>query len=342
MSHPDDGLLQEFLDGELPAADAAVVRAHIAGCAPCTAALADLRVVQSEADAIVSRLDLDPPLHPPVKAANDARRTGTPSLRLLGLAASAVLVAGTSWVLWRSPAVQPLGTRDESAPAPVQSVPAREQQEVPAVGARADADAGQGAKATDAPVQKDLAPPIAPRQAEKKEADDESRRANANPTTAPSPAARMAAPPAAPPRLLSGAAQGSGTVTTVADAETRLGVRLRTISGLTPVAVELLPPAADSLPAVRQRYVVSGVPVTLVQQVVPVTPRDEVSTKAHDSAPYVDGVAVQPGSRGNGFVTAESGGVQPVTRTWEAWGSLFQIRGALPADSIDALVRRVR
>ena len=33
MSHPDEGVLQELLDGELAPADAAAVRAHLAGCA---------------------------------------------------------------------------------------------------------------------------------------------------------------------------------------------------------------------------------------------------------------------------------------------------------------------
>ena len=132
-------------------------------------------------------------------------------------------------------------------------------------------------------------------------------------------------------------------MTTVAEAEARLGTRLRTISGLTPVSVEMLPVAADSLLAVRQRYVVSGVPVTLIQASVIPAARDEVTTRERDAARYVDGVAAQPGNRGNGFVASgESGGVQPASRSWGAWGSLFQLRGALPADSIDALMKRVK
>ena len=41
-------------------------------------------------------------------------------------------------------------------------------------------------------------------------------------------------------------------------------------------------------------------------------------------------------------VVADSAGVPPASRTWEAWGSLFQLRGALPTDSIDALMKRVK
>jgi len=41
MSHPDEGILQELLDGELPPSDAAAVRAHLAGCVPCAVLLRD-------------------------------------------------------------------------------------------------------------------------------------------------------------------------------------------------------------------------------------------------------------------------------------------------------------
>ena len=108
------------------------------------------------------------------------------------------------------------------------------------------------------------------------------------------------------------------------------------------MSVEVLPVAADSLPTVRQRYVVSGVPVLLVQQALP-APRDEVTAKAREPVPYVEDARIQAAGRTNGIASvADSAGAQPAGRTWEAWGSLFQLQGALPADSIDALMKRVK
>ena len=66
---------------------------------PCAVILRDLAGTQSEADAIVARLPLDPPLRAPGARASARRPI---NLRVIGLAASAVLVAGTSWMLLRS------------------------------------------------------------------------------------------------------------------------------------------------------------------------------------------------------------------------------------------------
>lgn len=367
MSHPDEGVLQELLDGELPAADAAAVRAHLAGCVPCAVILRDLGATQAEADAIVARLPLDPPL---VRPASRTRPRRAMNLRAIGLAASVVLVAGTSWLLLRSPGDAYLrGSKDSSAGRAL-PMPGEERQEVPATtpvvpppaalapaaGARTERSDDQREKAKQAPQEADApaAPPAAKdlasqavqqpgKEAEKKEAADEARRANeARPAGAPAPIARVA-PPAAAARLTLGAAKApDGTPITVADAEARMGTRLRTISGLTPISVEMLPVAADSLLAVRQRYVVDGVAVTLVQQSTRPVAGEAAGSKARDAVPYVDGVAVQPGNRGNGFVASESGGARPASRAWAAWGSLFLLRGDLPADSIDALMKRVK
>ena len=127
MSHPDDGVLQELLDGELAPADEAVVRAHIAGCAPCTTALAELKAIQAEADTIVSRLDLDPPL--PVRQVRPARPARR-DFRMLGLAASAVLVAGTSWLLFRSPNAAQRREAADTVSGIALPLPAQEREEV--------------------------------------------------------------------------------------------------------------------------------------------------------------------------------------------------------------------
>jgi len=309
MSHPDEGVLQELLDRELAPADEAVVRAHVAGCAPCTTALAALEAMRADADAIVSRLDLDPPLA--VRPVHRARRA-RPDLRMLGLAASAVLVAGTSWLLFRSPnaAQRPEGADTSSGI--ILPLPAPEREEVAATTASAPRDMGS------------VATP-----AEKKEAGDEADRLVMAPEANAARPATAMAPPAAAARLAADAPPPA--YTTVAGAEARLGTKVRTIAGLTPVSVEVLPLTADSLLAVRQRYVVSGVPVVLVQQVSTAVP--------HHMGDVKDLPEDRPGSD---YASGGLAGAQPASRTWEAWGSLFQLRGALSADSIDALMKRVR
>ena len=126
MSHPDEGVLQELLDGELAPADAAVIRAHLAGCASCAAALQELEAMQTQADAIVARLPLDPPLVQPVPGTGPRRV----SLRMIGLAASVVLVAAP-WMLLRSNEVAYLRPANDSAAGLALPMPS-ERQEVPA------------------------------------------------------------------------------------------------------------------------------------------------------------------------------------------------------------------
>lgn len=272
MSHPDEGVLQELLDGELAPADEAVVRAHIAGCTPCTDALAALKAAQLEADAIVSRLVLEPPLR------RTARRPW-PNLRLLGLAASAVLVAGTSWLLLRSPASAGGGYRSgaDTSSGVVLPMPGAERQEVAA-------------------------------------------------TTPAAPAARSANAVVALDEV--------AATTTIADAEARVGGRLLTIAGLTPQTVEVEQLASDSVPRVRQTYVVDGVPVVLVQYRAAHAPagsalvaRDEMTQKQRAAEPEKKDAAT----------------AAPLQlRSWQSGQMLFQLQGALPADSLDALMQRVR
>ena len=352
MSHPDEGILQELLDGELPPADAAAVRAHLAGCIPCAVILRDLGATQAEADAIVARLPLEPPL---AKPATRGRPRRTINLRLIGLAASAVLVAGTSWMLLRPARDYALrGSNDSSAG--LAPMPTEERQEVPATtpsappapaaGARADRNAGLPEKAKQAPLEKKVA--VAPAPAAKmtdasgvKDIASPAGRDNAaRQTDAKTEMMSRVAPPAAAARLSVGASIASeGTVTTAADAEARIGTRLRTISGLTPASVEMVPHAADST-AVRQRYLVGGVTVVLVQ-VSPVPARDELTLKPREPA-YDVTLQRQPENRGCGFIDDCGTGPKPTIRVWEAWGSLFELGGALPADSIDALMKRVK
>jgi len=277
MSHPDEGVLQELLDGELAPADEAVVRAHIAGCTPCTDALAALKAAQLEADAIVSRLVLEPPLR------RTARRPW-PNLRLLGLAASAVLVAGTSWLLLRSPASAGGGYQSgaDTSSGVVLPMPGAERQEVAA-------------------------------------------------TTPAAPAARSANAVVARDEVTTAA-------TAMTDAEARVGGRLLTIAGLTPQSVEVEQLASDSVPRVRQTYVVDGVPVVLVQSRATRAPAG-TALRAGD-APTAKQRVVEPEKKETG--RAEGAAAPLQLRSWQSGQMWLQLQGALPADSLDALMKRVR
>jgi hypothetical protein len=287
MSHPDDGVLQELLDGELAPADEVVVRAHIAGCAPCTTALAELKAIQLEADGIVTRLDLDPPLRRPgARTQPGARRL---NLRVLGLAASAVLVAGTSWVLLRQPRHYKLAPGADDRSGVVLPLPSEERVEIPAT--TSVTPAAPPAPGAGAETKKDALEPAKPRA-------DAPRRQEE---------------------------QEAGALAEVLDAEQRLGARLLGIAGLTPQSVEV---TSDTPPVARQRYLVGGVTVVLVQQAMPTddlkaeAPRDEVTSKQR------------------GLASADAR--EPVRRYWKTGGNLMLLEGALPPDSIDALMKRVR
>ena len=130
MSHPDDGQLHALVDGELSAAEAAELEAHFQTCAECRHRMDEARALLGVSDRIVSALDL-----PPRAVAPGARRPRFDP-RLLGLAASAMLVVTVGWlVLGRSPDVA--GMRADSEATPVIE---------PTVGAAPSRDAGPAAK----------------------------------------------------------------------------------------------------------------------------------------------------------------------------------------------------
>jgi hypothetical protein len=335
MSHPDDGVLQELLDGELAAADEAAVRAHLASCAACTALLEELRVTQVEATSIVSRLELNPPLR---RAA--PRRTGLRrgNLRLLGLAASTVLVAGTSWLLLRtSPgASRALYRVGDSGANALLEMPPEERD--------------QASAATPAPAAAPAVPTNTPAAADERKA-----LADASPVVsgkdAPRPRRKeeTAAPAANRPSDAVVAQSVPAPSLTVADAEARLGWKVRTIEGLTPQSVELVQVAPDSASGVRQRYQVGRAAVVLVQQAVA---SDEMISTRGGRADEAAGARPADGKpagealkrdRAQGLTAGKvaAGSIKP-TRVWRSGGLRFELSGALPADSLDALMRRVR
>ena len=340
MSHPDEGLLQELLDGELAPADEAVVRAHLAACAACVALLEELRVTQAEAASIVSRLELDPPLRRAAPRRAGIRRG---NLRLLGLAASTMLVAGTSWLLFRTSPGAGHVDRLAGDSGRVDVGTPREERDQPAAGAPAPAAVAApvpttGQVAADEKKAKAGPAPLAPGQSRFRR------------TLKEEPAARVASPAPA------GAANTAPPSLTVAEAESRLGWKVRTIAGLRPQSVELMPSVPEGVPGaasgVRQRYMVGGVPVVLVQQVVARPEENQVSKSAGRAAELTSkqqpvtadhAMAEQAKDQPEGVATRAAPAPAALSiRSWDAAGVRFELEGALPADSLEALMRRVR
>jgi len=96
MSHPDDGQLHALVDGELSPAEAAAIDAHVLRCDACRVRLDDARALLGESDRIVARLDLEPR-----RASKAVRGRTGPDYRVLGLAASALLVVTVGFLVLR-------------------------------------------------------------------------------------------------------------------------------------------------------------------------------------------------------------------------------------------------
>ena len=284
MSHPDEGVLQELLDGELAPAEAAVIRIHLAGCASLRRRIAGTGRMQAEADAIVARLPLDPPLEQlalrgagpaacqpaHARAGRQCRARGRDFVDALPISQPGRLFPGkrtTRPRAWRCRCRCQARSGRRSRPPRVRRRRLHQQPAPTAGGADQDESAKQATP-----------------QGEKKEKDAGGIRESELTPGQPRTARGWRDAAAESFRRLPSAQRTPSTATTVAGAEARLGTRLRTISGLTPVSVEVLPVAADSLLTVRQRYVVGGVTVLLVQQALP-APRDEVTSKANEPVP---------------------------------------------------------
>jgi hypothetical protein len=100
MRHPDDGLIEEYLDGELAAEGRGGLEAHAAGCDACRERIEAARATRSEADGLVALLgepaprpgtgDLPASLRPPVRRPL--------RWRTLAWAASVMMAAGLGYV----------------------------------------------------------------------------------------------------------------------------------------------------------------------------------------------------------------------------------------------------
>ena len=124
MQHPDEGTIHSWLDGALPAEDAAILESHVATCQSCAAAVAEARGFIAASSRILTALDDVP--RGVVPAVPQKRR----DLRVFWRAAAAMLVvAGGSLVVMREggpDASIPASTKDSAAapmvsPAPVEA-----------------------------------------------------------------------------------------------------------------------------------------------------------------------------------------------------------------------------
>ena len=166
MSHPDDGQLHALVDGELSPVAAAELQAHLAKCPPCRQRLDEARELLGETDRIVATLVV-----PPRAAGPTGVRHARFDHRLLGLAASALLVVTTGWLVLRprlapDPALPtgdvvaaraPVAAQPESTPTPAERRGAPLRKDAPtsaasnekAQGVTAAADASREEKKTD-------------------------------------------------------------------------------------------------------------------------------------------------------------------------------------------------
>jgi hypothetical protein len=99
MQHPDEGMIHTWLDGELPAEEAAALGAHVATCDQCKAAVVEARGFIAASSRIVGALDNVPGGVIPI--AKPAKRMwySSPQFRA---AAAVVVVAGASLLVMRT------------------------------------------------------------------------------------------------------------------------------------------------------------------------------------------------------------------------------------------------
>ena len=60
--HVEEGTIHAWLDGEVPAREAATIEAHVASCAACAAAVAEARGLMAASSRILGALDEVPGL----------------------------------------------------------------------------------------------------------------------------------------------------------------------------------------------------------------------------------------------------------------------------------------
>lgn len=263
MPHLDDGVLHAMVDGEIPSAELVAVQAHLAGCEPCRARLAEARAFATEARVLVEQVEPPGAGRQGGEAAGrlDGRAAGRQggglgSWRRLAWAASVVLAVGLGYQTGRRADGPTGGEIVAVAPAPpaAAEAPAERPSPPPTNRATPIPVASNEARAEEPPVEMKASAP-----APVVTADAAARREVAEPSA---PAAATAGRPTIAAKELSGLAAGERmalrrqaldeadgyTETGFAEAMALLGGRLRLIDGLVPERLE------RSGPSVRVTY----------------------------------------------------------------------------------------
>ena len=319
MSHPDEGVLQAYLDGELDAAEVAQLRSHLESCDACRAALQEQREFFNEASTLVDRLVLDPPVRIPV-----ARRRSWWKSPAVGIAASLALALSTAVLLWRPSSLS--RDSDPLAPAQLQS---REL-------AKDEADAAAPAPAT-------IPAPAAP---EKRKDTFRLRSGTGTATTSTVERKEMPAALAVPAEELprdevaskqqveaevpvQGRREALHEAPAAAGAMAAADTRVPRALGIEGQAAQAIVTSGDTL---RTAYLIGGTTVVLEQR-RPGATQDSPAARAM-AAPKARGPARAQGP-------AESPGSVQVYR-WKLGEEELVLRGALPVDSLAALAKLVR
>jgi len=354
MSHVDDGRFAAYLDGETDHTETTEIREHTEACANCRARLDDLRRVREQARAIlrssapVSRQApalAELAARARVRESEAAQRRQLGQLRRFAWAASVVLAVAVGWYA-REASFRPRAetvprgavSLDTAAPLVVSGEPAEVRRSVS--GELASGAGGGTRVAAPAPALRDeaksvrMAPPPEPdpRAEADRLAQREPRLEIAPPAAAPQ--ARQAAPPE-----LAGAANEPEPWTPVdlGRATAALGQPPLIVPGL-----ELLGYAthADQQGAVRVTQQLGDEVLELIQvadagqlerAAAEVRAADAPAARGRVTAPSAPGAArMEPVIEMPGGVTVRMSGVRVTGRA------------AIPADSLSALLRRLR
>ena len=105
MQHPDEGMIHTWLDGELPAEEAAALETHAATCEQCKAAIAEARGFIAASSRIIGTLDNVPSGVIPVAKPVNRVWYSSPQFRA---AAAVLVVAGASLLVMRTGTQKPM------------------------------------------------------------------------------------------------------------------------------------------------------------------------------------------------------------------------------------------
>lgn len=96
MSHLDDGMIHELLDGEIASSELPPISAHLASCAECRARLERAQALMAEADELIEVLDIPAAVDAPATVVTPIRRPQR-WVAPLAWAASLVLAVGVGY-----------------------------------------------------------------------------------------------------------------------------------------------------------------------------------------------------------------------------------------------------